>query len=372
VVAGDQASVWLYGVNETSEAVTQEFQRRLSGRLSWASGTANVDLSLAPEGAANALIGAGGFVKREYVLTIPKEALGKASLAVDGFSPLTLNVAEAAVAKKEIPRKEEPKEETSKQTAAVVQNKPQFGRFLSHRISAYEPIFIIIGTHPSVEFQFSMKARLFDNPDWGYFANSVFFGYTQTSFWDLLTPDPAFYDTSYRPTFFFYEPNVRVPNLTGSTSHLDVQYGYEHESNGQGGLKERSLNTLYFQPTLTLGQLDDWHITFQPRVWYYLSIGKNAPDLAAYKGYVNLRTMLTKRRFQVSTRFTLGSRGDHASGLLDLTAALPKKWGWDPALQIEAFRGYGQNLLDYNKIDNGLRAGFNLWNPTFDEKPEGK
>lgn len=361
VNAGSQASVLLYNINEGSLAVRLQFQQHLSGNLSSASLTVGVELILAQGSETECIIAPGGFAKREYVLTVPKFAPGPASLNVGTWNQLTLDVEEGSAAGNNA------KNELPEGKPVVAQAKPIFGKFLNSRISTYEPIFFIIGSHPSVEFQFSIKGKLFNQPDWVYPLNNLYFGYTQTSFWDLLTRDPSFYDTSYKPSFFVYQPEVKIPNLTGNATRLDLQYGYEHESNGVGMMGERSLNTLYFQPTLTLGKPDDWHLTLQPRFWYYLSVGRYDENLAAYRGYANLRTLLTKNdRFQLSAQFGLGDRGDHGSVLLDLKFDLPNSWNFDPAIQIQYFRGYGQNLRDYDVIDNGIRAGLSLWYPKFD------
>lgn len=384
VTAGSRASVWLYFLNDAPGTVSLQCERSYAGRMRWDAGDsrsaleyADLRLSLAEGSVPAVAIAAGTFLKLRYDFTVPPGATGKAVLAVDGFSPVGIEVVDAVV----IPRTPAaeaagpgaPKEEgpAAIATAGVAVDEPAFGTFLHRRVSAYEPIFFLFGTAPSAEFQFSLKARLIDQPEWPEFVNRLFFGYTQTSFWTLLTADPYFYDSSYKPSFFYYKPSLRIPDFTGKRTHLGVQYGYEHESNGKGSTDERSLNTLYFQPTLTLGAQDGWHVTLQPRASYYLSVGQYDRNLAAYKGYVSLRAMLTRGdgNLQVSSRFTLGDRGDHASGLVDLTFKLPKTWGWQTALQIEAFRGYDQNLIDYDNLRTGLRAGVNLWYPKFDGKP---
>jgi len=99
-------------------------------------------------------------------------------------------------------------------------------QFLGQHIYAYEPIYFLLGTYPAAEFQISLKYKLFNlNGDLNPLAH-VYFAYTQTSYWDLISKDPSFYDTSYKPSGFLYYPNVNK----GNTLQLDLQGGVEHES----------------------------------------------------------------------------------------------------------------------------------------------
>ncbi len=80
-------------------------------------------------------------------------------------------------------------------------------------ISAYEPIYFLVGADPSEsKFQFSFKYRFFNatgtltqrHPWIGGFH----FGYTQTSFWDLESGSFPFEDSSYKPELFHLTENL--------------------------------------------------------------------------------------------------------------------------------------------------------------------
>ena len=114
--------------------------------------------------------------------------------------------------------------------------------FLGDHIYPYEPIYFLLGTYPAAEFQFSLKYKLFDlDSEWNPLGH-VYFAYTQTSFWDLISKDPSFYDTSYKPSAFLFYTNVN----RGGTFQLDLQGGVEHESNGRIStvIRESSLPSL--------------------------------------------------------------------------------------------------------------------------------
>lgn len=240
--------------------------------------------------------------------------------------------------------------------------------FLARHISPYEPIFFIMGTAPAAEFQFSLKYEVFTlTNDWARQSlNDLYFAYTQTSFWNLLTNDPSFYDTSYKPSAFFYFTNVFGGDTNG-LFRMDAQPGFEHESNGRGGPMERSFYTLYAQSTFTVGRPENWEFSLQPRAWVYTMVGHNNPDIAKYHGYADLIAVISHGEtakwggMELMTTFHLGSEGSHPGLKFDFFFNLPKFLGFNPALQVEYFTGYEQTLIQYNTYSHGLRGGVCLW-----------
>jgi outer membrane phospholipase A len=126
---------------------------------------------------------------------------------------------------------------------------------------------------------------------------------------------------------------------------LDLQGGAEHESNGRGGADERSLNTIYFQPTLRYQAATNLLFALQPRFWDYGDVSGS----------------VTYEKIQLATELTLGKNGDHAGWQFDLRFNLPPYFRFNPAIQIEYFNGYGQTLRQYNEFSSGIRAGLCLW-----------
>ncbi len=192
---------------------------------------------------------------------------------------------------------------------------------------------------------------------------NIFFAYTQTSFWDLLSSDPSFYDTSYKPSAFFYFRDVLESEKNGPW-RLDMQSGFEHESNGRGGTGERSLNTIYLQPTLTLGNETSWFLTLQPRAWVYTSLSDNNPDMPDYRGYADLLATMNFHgskpweRLELAAKLRKGDTGAHSGLTLDLRFNLPPVFGYtfDPAIQVEYFTGYGQTLRQYQSIQSWIEG----------------
>ena len=73
----------------------------------------------------------------------------------------------------------------------------------------HEPMYFLVGGEDpvSARFQFSFRYRLFD--DHGVVgehfpvARGLYFGFTQTSLWDLQSDSKPFRDSSFRPSLFY-------------------------------------------------------------------------------------------------------------------------------------------------------------------------
>ncbi len=242
-----------------------------------------------------------------------------------------------------------------------------FSRFLS----PYEPIYFLVGTYPAAEFQLSLKYEIFAPTNrWARPFTNFYLAYTQTSFWDLLSSDPSFYDTSYKPSAFVSIPDILL-GRNERPCQIDLQAGIEHESNGRGGAGERSLYTAYLQPTFSFGQPQRLQLSLSPRAWVYvIGLSQNNPDMADYRGYADLSGTLSwklkgqenNQAFKLRTAFGLGDNGSHSSLKIDLSFSVLQWCRWfTPRIHVQYFTGYGQTLRQYNASSHGLRAGISLY-----------
>jgi len=361
VTAGSWGSLWLYCINNSSNEVSRTFEPSLNGTLTSKSGSSETVLLLNTNSSViQAAIAPGSFVKVEYLLDIPPTNNGQVTLAVSNYNQVMILVEQASTG---VPAAPQPPP-TSALTKTAPE--PELREYFGSHMSYYEPIYFILGTYPAAEFQFSLKYKLLDLKDNWNPLTRFYFAYTQTSFWDLLSQDPSFYDTSYKPSGFFYYPDV----LHKDFFQLDLQLGGEHESNGRGGSMERSLNTVYLQPTATFDLPGNLQLTLQPRAWFYVFVGGNNPDIADYRGYADLRTALTwtnadsKEKIQLATKLRIGDEGAHAGLQFDLRfnlKGMPLLHKFNPAIQVQYFTGYGQTLRQYDEASRDLRAGLCLW-----------
>ncbi len=237
---------------------------------------------------------------------------------------------------------------------------------IRRHISSYEPIYFAVGFNDgaNAKFQFSFKYRLIapnnNDPEWW---RSLYLGYTQTSLWDLSAPSAPFYDTSYKPTLFYYRESLALkPDWL---SRLGLQAGLQHESNGKGSTDSRSLNTAYLTPIALWSMEGKWRLQVAPRFVAYLEKGENS-DIARYRGNVELQVRFGQDKgLQLNALLRKGNSSGYGSGQLDVTWPLRLVPGVSPNaggyLQLQYFNGWGESLLDYNKRDpSQLRFGYTI------------
>lgn len=241
---------------------------------------------------------------------------------------------------------------------------PEKNRFLS-KLSADEPLYFVVGWREyfNAKFQLSFKYA-FMNPQGvlskkSPFFSHVFFGYTQTSLWDIEGDSKPFYDTSYRPSLFFRDDDMH--RSESGRYRVWGQIGIEHESNGQGGDESRSLNTIYAQPVIEYpGIWGGGHLTVQPRIWLYLSKGDENADIEEYRGYGSLRVAFTgKSEWQLAATVRVGTSGK-ASIQADATWPMDEILGrnFEGYLYAQVFNGWGESLRSYNeRLPWQLRLG---------------
>ncbi len=368
VTAGDKMSVWLTALNTSTNEISWAFPPRIKSKIISSQGAFDGSLELNSSETNAVVIAPGTFARREYVSTVPHEIAGQ---IVMEFPTLNINRAVLDVQSPVAVAAAPPKKPDSIFTRYVKETEPgkgsEPGDFFKEHISGYEPMYLILGTKaPDTKFQISFAYQLLNND--GPLADAVpalkgfHIAYTQTSLWDRGGASSPFYDTSYKPEFFYAWKNVTHAQPT-NWIQFDLQGGLEHDSNGKGGTDSRSLAIAYFQPTLTIGRDDGLQLALQPRVWTYIGDLSDNPDIADYMGYASLRTVVGwKRGLQLSALGQMGKNANRGSVQLDLTYPTMRFFGsFSLYLDVQYFNGYAESLLDYNERTDELRVGFALF-----------
>jgi phospholipase A1 len=366
VAAGAAVSIWLVVLNTTDRAVSYSFPATLNGRLSAGGVERTVSLALrSPADGEAALVPAGGYVRREYVLTIPVGIIGKAALDAPAVraNPVIVEVVPAAAVG-------EAGAKTETSVLAEALSGPDFEPedFFKTHFFSHEPFYFLAGTEPpNAKFQISFRYQLLrsDGPlaqryPW---LKGINMAYSQTSLWDWTAASAPFLDSSYRPEVFYLMERVDEGRWS-DWFRLDLQAGGQHESNGKAGLDSRSLNSVYFQPTMRFGREDGLQLTLAPRVWAYLGSLSDNPDLANYRGYVGLRSIVGwVKGLQLSAIGRLGDNANRGSVQLDLSFPFMKVLfgNFSVYLHAQYFYGYGESLLLYNQRGSSFRVGFSLY-----------
>ncbi len=228
------------------------------------------------------------------------------------------------------------------------------------RLSFYDPMFFVAGPSPdaNAQLQLSFKMRLYEprQPSRRFFDN-LYFGYTQTSFWDLTSDSKPFLDTSYRPAFFYYVPDI---GWRPDGHVVGLATGYEHESNGKAGDASRSIDGLFVKPIFTWGDPDDFYWTFAPKLYLYLDKSENE-DIQKYRGYGDFRfTYGNNSSWQLAASLRKGTDADAYNVDAQWTYPINRVFdGLTGYFMVQLSNGWGETLLNYNvRESTTVRFGY--------------
>lgn len=228
-------------------------------------------------------------------------------------------------------------------------------------LSAYEPIYAVYGpgTNSDARLQISFKYQLFGRAGtYASWRDGIQFAFTQRIFWDLGRKSSPFRNVDYMPEIFYLVPDRPV----GAALSLGGQAGFRHESNGRDGDDSRSVNTLYVQPVATL-PLGGYTLSIGPRLWAYVGRREGNTNIAHYRGNTGLFAQIGRDdglRLSTTSRFNPGS----GKGAINAELSYPVDRVIDSDLNLylfgQAFTGYGENLLDYDRRQTRVRIGIGI------------
>lgn len=216
------------------------------------------------------------------------------------------------------------------------------------RLHPYAPTYGVIGGGDAgAKLQFSFDFRLLGHDD----GPHLDFAYTQTIFWALDRPSGPISGTGYSPELF-----VDVP-LAGNAV---IGGGYRHDSNGGGVTNSVDVNRVFVRAAKAFDLGDGWRVDLTPMAWFYFGYQGIAPDIDRYWGYTSLGVSLGQKngiKFAVTGRGNPGTGKGSAEAFLSyplarISDSLPHLY-----LFGQAYTGYGERLIDYNRRDTHFRAG---------------
>ena len=194
--------------------------------------------------------------------------------------------------------------------------------------------------------------------------DSLWFGYTQQSYWQLFSPDISrpFRTTDHEPeVMYVYPTDARLPfgwrwRYSGA--------GLVHQSNGQSNPLSRSWNRVYL---MTGMELDNrWNV--HARIWKRLPESATSDDNPGIsdtigRGEVQVFWNMDKDNTLGATlRHSLASSG-RGSARLEWLQTLGTGLGGGKSnlrLHTQLFSGYGDSMIDYNHKRTVLSLGLSL------------
>ena len=340
--------------NTSNQNEPMDLPDAVTARLSRPSGDLSLRAERAPGSAASLTIAAGGFGTARYRLEVPggPAPLAGALLEVPGWGARRITMIEDRPTLAAAEPTEVAATDPARVMATAAPTVAGSNQFLAN-LSAYEPLYAVYGpgTDSDARLQISFKYQVFGAPagtagrtSW---AQGIYFAYTQRMFWDLGAGSSPFRNIDFMPELFYLAPTVP---LKGNIV-LGGQAGFRHESNGRSGDGSRSLNTVYVQPQLTV-PLGRYSLTAGPRFWVYAGSLSDNPDVKRYRGNSGFFAQIGEEE---GLKLSVGGRTNFGTGKgsLDGNLSYPvdRIVGSDLNAYLfgQAFTGYGENLLDYDR-----------------------
>lgn len=371
---GEPVSIHLVVLNSGAAPVRRSFPASITGVLRQDPMTRTVTFQATDGGASEVEVMAGGFARRRYSADVAGlRGAWELELGVAGRQSFRLELTQeqtgpagATTRKKPGPLSREGAmdPDTSETT------------FFKRHFFPYEPFYFLAGPDsPNAKFQVSFKYRLVNTePDetgipagWLYrnatWTEGLHIAYTQRSLWDLEAESAPFLDSSYMPEALYEYRRLPLP-ASGWIDRIGAQIGFQHESNGRSGVDSRSLNIAYLRMPFVFGDEDNFHVTIEPRAWFYVGDLSENPDLTDYRGYIDLRAKIGWARWlQVAGLFRTGQDFNNGSTQVDVTFPLHSLLSESFSLYLQAqyFNGYGESLLLYDERSETWRVGVGLF-----------
>jgi phospholipase A1 len=193
-------------------------------------------------------------------------------------------------------------------------------------------------------------------------TSGLYFGLTLRSFWQVYNSDVSkpFRENIYEPEIY-YQWNAEW-DLFGYRFN-QAHIGFNHQSNGQDGLKSRSWNRIYasfiFSDVDSLYYFKTWYRVPEDDKEFPLDPeGDDNPDINDFVGRAEFGYAFNMGDFRLLSmlRNNLSSSNNRGSIELNLTYPINDRYEW----LLQYFNGYGDSLIDYNRHQQRIGLGIQL------------
>lgn len=193
--------------------------------------------------------------------------------------------------------------------------------------------------------------------------DSLWFAYSQQSYWQLFTPDLSrpFRSTDHEPEVMYVAPVQSA--LPGTWRMRLAGVGLVHQSNGQSLPLSRSWNRVYL-----LGGFERDNVQVHARLWNRIDESRGNDDNPGISDYIGRGEVIVRWQPNRENLFSFTGRhalkpGGHGSARLEWFRTLADTGIGVPnglRLHTQIFSGYGDTLLDYNFRRTVFSIGFSL------------
>lgn len=171
--------------------------------------------------------------------------------------------------------------------------------------------------------------------------------YTQLSYWQFYQKTAFFRETNYEPQLF----------LSGQLNpDWLLRVGIDHQSNGRGGMFERSWNRAFVTSNFSLG---NWMLSVEPWVPIFKAESTKIynPDITKYLGYE--RTVLAYK-FNNGIALSVWLRNIEHGRYFAVQGEFHVPITHHMQFYVQVFHGYGQSLIEYNQKTTSAGVGISL------------
>jgi len=214
-----------------------------------------------------------------------------------------------------------------------------------------------------MRLQLSVRTKLAQGlltPDASQRLDSLWFGYTQQSYWQLFSGNISrpFRNTDHEPEVVYVYPTDAQLPWGWRWRYSGV--GLVHQSNGQSLPLSRSWNRIYLMTGVELN--DRWSVS--ARLWRRLAEGAandDNPGISNYVGRAELQATWNPDEVNTVSTTLRNSFGSawRGSARLEWLHTLGGKQS-NLRLHTQLFSGYGDSLVDYNRKRTVLSLGVSL------------
>lgn len=194
--------------------------------------------------------------------------------------------------------------------------------------------------------------------------DSVWFGYTQQSYWQLFTPEISrpFRATDHEPEVMYVYPTTAELPFGWKWRYSGI--GLVHQSNGQSKPLSRSWNRVYLMTGMELGN----RVSVNARIWKRIPESSGSDDNPGISDYVGRGELSAFWNYDQNN--TLGATVRHSMARSD-RGSLRVEWlqtlgtglfGGKSNLRLHTalFSGYGDSMIDYNRKRTVFSVGLSL------------
>lgn len=174
--------------------------------------------------------------------------------------------------------------------------------------------------------------------------------YTQRSFWQASNTDASspFRETNYEPQIFL---GKKLDYTLFGWTIEDIEFGFNHQSNGQAEATSHSWNRIYGR---VMAKRGNFMIDFKP--WYRIPERKSQddnPDITKYMGHYRLKLGYHYNGNIFSAIGHYNIKSGYGGAEVGWSYPISKSL----RLYTQVFSGYGESMIDYNKKQTRIGIG---------------